>query len=102
MMARATGESAKQSGLISQLTTINAADGTITSDQPSRLETSLCRPAVRGFSLSISQSAIRLNAMAAVLAKTMARRMSRMVLALGNPCAATIIDPAANGSAKIV
>src|SRR6478736_5159917 len=101
-MARATGESRKQSGLINQLTKMNPAEDAHTRDHPTRFETSLCRPAVRGFSWSISQSATLLNAMAAVRAKTMAERMSRTSLTLGNPCAETIIDPAANGSAKTV
>src|SRR4030081_2825165 len=102
MIASATGERTKQRGLISQLTTMNPADGATTRDHPTSLETNLCRPAVRGFCLSISQSATRLKAIAAVLAKTMAKRIRRTIFKLVKPCAATIIEPEANGSAKTV
>src|SRR5215469_7610579 len=101
-MANATGDRKKQSGLINKLTKTNPAEGASTRDHATRLEINLCLPAVRGFSLSISQSATRLNAMAAVRANTIARRISKTIRALGIPRAATIIDPAANGSAKIV
>src|SRR5688572_27972975 len=50
----------------------------------------------------MSQSATRLNAIAAVRAKTMASRMSPSSRMVGQPSAATSIAPSAKGSAKTV
>jgi hypothetical protein len=52
--------------------------------------------------LSISQSAIRLNAIAAVRAQTIAATTPAATRHVGHPPAATHIAPKANGSAKIV
>src|SRR6516225_939367 len=98
----ATGDNTRQSGLISQQAITNTTAETTVSLTAAFFDTNLCRPAVRGFSLSISQSATRLKAMAAVRADTIARRIRMIIRRLGNPRAATIIDPAAKGRAKIV
>ena len=55
-------------------------------------EMSLCRPAVRGLCLSISQSASRLKTIAAVRAKTIATTMSAKIRAGGQPSAATTME----------
>src|SRR6516162_10901675 len=99
-MTSATGDRKKQRELMNQQIRIKAAAQNATSNQPTRLETSRCLAAVRGFSLSISQSAMRLNAMAAVLARTIARMISSTTLVAGKPCEATIIDASANGKAN--
>jgi len=65
-------------------------------------ETSRWRPAVRGLRLSISQSASRLNVMAAVRAKAIARTIRRKRRVAGHPLAATTMAPKAKGSAKTV
>src|SRR6516165_253913 len=101
-MTSATGDRRKQRELMNQQTRIKAAAENATRDQPTRLETSRCLAAVRGFSLSISQSAMRLNAIAAVLAKTIARTISNMTRVAGKPREATIIEPMANGNANTV
>ena len=65
-------------------------------------ETSRCRAAVRGFRLSLSQSASRLKTIAAVRAKIIASTVSAAIFHSGQPRAATSIAPSAKGSAKIV
>src|ERR1700736_6129178 len=102
MIASATGESRKQSGLMNQQTATKQTAERATSNIAIGLVTSLWRPGVRGVRLSISQSARRLNAIAAVRAKTIASRISKASGQSGRPRAATSIDPTANGSAKIV
>ena len=81
---------------------MNASDETASSAMAPGRETSLCRPCVRGLRLSISQSARRLKVIAAVRAKTIAKRISPKIRAEGQPWAATTMEPSANGSAKIV
>ena len=104
-MARATGESAKQSGLISEVVAIKRRALTPQAAIAGPFPRRRCRAAVRGFLLSISQSVIRLKSIAAVRAKTMQSRIRPKILQPGKPLcalAATSMEPSANGSAKTV
>jgi hypothetical protein len=87
---------------MAQQVTTNPAADPATNAIAAGFEISLCRPAVRGFPLSISQSTTRLNAIAAVRAHTIAKRISAHNRMLGSPCAATKVDPIANGKANTV
>ena len=60
------------------------------------------RPAVRGFAASISRSASRLCAIAALRAPTIASRIFPTVIQSGMPRAASTAESSANGSAKSV
>ena len=64
--------------------------------------TSVCLRAVRGFSLSISQSTSRLKLIAAVRAATMQNKIHPNTRNDGIPPAATAIELSANGRANTV
>jgi len=111
MMKSATGESQKQSGLRNHAAMTSAAAPTNTSNHAlKRLSwrCGRCRMAVRGLAASNLRSTMRLNAIAAVRAPTIASRISNNVRHSGTGAVpsslsnATSMEASANGSAKIV
>src|SRR5580658_3562605 len=101
-MASATGERRKQRELMAAAVAMKAMEETARRAMAAGRERSLWRPCVRGLRLSISQSARRLKVIAAVRAKTIAKRISPTMRAEGQPWAATTMEPSAKGRAKIV
>ena len=102
----ATGESARHSGLSRQAAKTKSAaaesaqktDGGATDTEPAGMS----RAAVRGFAASIARSAMRLKAIAAERAPTIATRIKKSVRTSGTPPAARTAERSANGSAKTV
>src|SRR5207237_4156026 len=78
------------------------AELTTSKSDAADLETSRWRDAVRGLRRSRDQSTNRLKSIAAVRANTMQATTRNRILNDGQPFAATISAPRANGSAKIV
>src|SRR5439155_26353740 len=92
----------KVNRLIAAATTTNPAELTTSKTDAADFETSRWRDAVRGLRWSRDQSTNRLKSIAAVRANTMQATTRNRILNDGQPFAATISAPRANGTAKIV